>query len=41
MTLSVVYAILFYAATVLLVAGVARKIVQYSRTPAPLKIPTL
>ncbi|WP_455199190.1 respiratory nitrate reductase subunit gamma [Kaarinaea lacus] len=40
MTLSVVYAILFYAATLLLIAGVLYKIVIYSRTPAPLKIPT-
>lgn len=40
MTLSVVYAILFYAATLLLVAGVVRKITIYSRTPQPLKIPT-
>jgi nitrate reductase gamma subunit len=40
MTLSVVYAILFYAAALLLVIGVVRKIVMYSRTPAPLKIPT-
>jgi len=40
MTLSVVYAIFFYAATLLLIAGVARKIVIYARTPAPLKIPT-
>jgi nitrate reductase gamma subunit len=40
MTLSVVYAILFYAATLLLVAGVGRKIAIYARTPAPLKIPT-
>jgi len=40
MTLSVIFAILFYAATLLLVAGVGRKIVIYSRTPAPLKIPT-
>ena len=29
-----------YAAAVVLVAGLARKIVQYARTPAPLKIPT-
>ena len=29
-----------YAATAVLVAGLARKIVQYARTPAPLKIPT-
>ena len=40
MTLSVVYAILFYAATLLLVVGVGRKIAIYARTPAPLKIPT-
>ena len=40
MTLSVVFAILFYAATLLLVAGVGRKIAIYARTPAPLKIPT-
>ena len=40
MTLSVVYAILFYAAALLFLAGVLRKIVIYSRTPAPLKIPT-
>ncbi len=40
MTLSVVFAILFYAATLLLVAGVGRKITIYARTPAPLKIPT-
>ena len=29
-----------YAAVVVLVAGLARRIVQYARTPAPLKIPT-
>jgi nitrate reductase gamma subunit len=40
MTLSVVFAILFYAATALLIGGVVRKIIIYSRTPAPLKIPT-
>ena len=40
MTLSVVYAILFYAAALLFVVGVLRKIVIYARTPAPLKIPT-
>jgi len=40
MTLSVVYAIFFYAATLLLIGGVARKIMIYARTPAPLKIPT-
>ncbi len=40
MTLSVVFAILFYASALLLVAGVTRKIAIYARTPAPLKIPT-
>jgi len=38
--LTITYALLFYAATALLVAGLARKITQYARTPAPLKIPT-
>lgn len=38
--LSVTYALLFYLATVLLVIGLTRKIVQYAKTPAPLKIPT-
>lgn len=40
MSLSVLFAILFYAATLLLIAGVARKIIIYARTPAPLKIAT-
>lgn len=40
MSLSVIVALLFYIATLLLIAGVARKIVIYARTPAPLKIPT-
>jgi len=40
MTISVLYAILFYAAALLFVVGVGRKIVIYARTPAPLKIPT-
>jgi nitrate reductase gamma subunit len=35
-----VFAILFYAAAVALVAGLGFKIVQFARTPAPLKIPT-
>jgi nitrate reductase gamma subunit len=39
-TLSIIYVVLFYAATLLLVAGLARKILQYTRSPAPLKIPT-
>jgi nitrate reductase gamma subunit len=38
--LSALYALLLYAATAILVAGVAAKVVQYARTPAPLKIPT-
>jgi len=38
--LSLAYAALFYVATAVFVAGVALKIRQYARTPAPLKIPT-
>lgn len=38
--LSIVYAALFYAATAVLVVGVALKIRSYAGTPAPLKIPT-
>ena len=38
--LTIVYALLFYIATALLVVGVGLKIRQYARTPAPLKIPT-
>lgn len=38
--LSLVYAALFYAATALLVGGLALKIRRYLATPAPLKIPT-
>jgi nitrate reductase gamma subunit len=38
--LTITYALLFYAATALLVVGLARKITQYAKTPAPLKIPT-
>ncbi|RVT52395.1 respiratory nitrate reductase subunit gamma [Rubrivivax albus] len=34
------YALLFYAATAMLVVGTALKIRQYARTPSPLKIPT-
>lgn len=40
MALTVVYAILFYAATILFIAGIGRKIYIYAKTPAPLKIPT-
>jgi nitrate reductase gamma subunit len=39
-TLTMIYAGLFYIATLLLVGGLAYKIFDYSRTPAPLKIPT-
>ncbi|MEW8468809.1 MAG: respiratory nitrate reductase subunit gamma [Candidatus Thiodiazotropha sp.] len=38
--MSFAYALLFIVATLVLVLGLARKIVQYSRIPAPLKIPT-
>lgn len=38
--LSLVYAGLFYFATLVLLAGLTYKVVQYARTPAPLKIPT-
>ena len=34
------YAVVFYAATAMLVGGLALKIRSYARTPAPLKIPT-
>lgn len=37
--LTVVYALLFYAATVILVGGVGYKCRVYARTPQPLKIP--
>lgn len=39
-TLTLFYAGLFYAAAALLLGGLAYKIAQYARTPAPLKIPT-
>jgi nitrate reductase gamma subunit len=38
--LSIAYAALFYVATAILIVGVALKIRSYTRTPAPLKIPT-
>ncbi|WP_319823950.1 respiratory nitrate reductase subunit gamma [Thalassovita sp.] len=38
--LSVIYALLFWVATLILVIGVGAKIRKYARTPAPLKIPT-
>ncbi len=36
---TVIYALLFYTATAILVGGVVRKIYIYARTPQPLKIP--
>ena len=39
--LTVLFALLFYAATAILIGGLAYKIVQYAKTPAPLKIPTM
>lgn len=36
---TVVYALLFYLATAVLVLGVGLKVVQYAKVPAPLKIP--
>ena len=38
--LTIIYAVLFYVATLVLVVGLARKIRSYAKTPAPLKIPT-
>lgn len=40
MTLSVVYALLFYAAALIFIIGVGRKVFIYAKTPQPLKIPT-
>jgi len=37
---TVMYTLLFYVATAILVIGVTRKIFIYARTPQPLKIPT-
>jgi nitrate reductase gamma subunit len=37
---TVIYTLLFYVATAILVIGVVRKIFIYARTPQPLKIPT-
>ncbi|KAB2308284.1 nitrate reductase [Betaproteobacteria bacterium SCN2] len=39
-TLSIIYVVLFYVATLLLTVGLVRKILQYKNSPAPLKIPT-
>jgi nitrate reductase gamma subunit len=37
---TVVYAALFYAATIILVGGLGLRVWQYAATPAPLRIPT-
>jgi nitrate reductase gamma subunit len=38
--MSLFFALLFYTATLILVGGVAYKVLDFARTPAPLKIPT-
>ena len=38
--ISIVFTVLFYVALAIFLVGMARKIVQYWTTPAPLKIPT-
>ncbi|MCP5080453.1 MAG: nitrate reductase [Alphaproteobacteria bacterium] len=38
--MTITYALLFYLATLVLIVGVAHRIWQFARTPAPLKIPT-
>ena len=35
-----IYAVIFYAVTVLFAGGLLLRIVQYARTPAPLKVPS-
>jgi len=37
---TVLFALLFYAATAIFLAGLGMRIARYARTPAPLKIPT-
>lgn len=37
---TIIYAALFYVATLVLVGGLALRVWQYARTPAPLRIPT-
>lgn len=37
---TIVYALLFYVATAVLIGGLAYRIRKYAKTPAPLKIPT-
>ena len=38
---TVFFALLFYSASLVFIAGLGYKIYQYARTPAPLKIPTM
>jgi hypothetical protein len=38
--MNLLFAVLFYAATAILVGGIAYRVYEYARTPAPLKIPT-
>ena len=38
--MSILFAVLFYFATAVLVLGVGSRIRKYAKTPAPLKIPT-
>lgn len=40
MALGVIYGVLFWVATLVLVIGVANKVILYWKIPAPLKIPT-
>ena len=40
MTLGIIYGVLFWVATLVLVLGVLNKLVIYAKIPAPLKIPT-
>ena len=37
---SILYGLLYWAATLILIGGIAVKVRQYWKTPAPLKIPT-
>lgn len=39
-TLTIIYTVLFYVATLVFIGGLAYRIYEYTRTPAPLKIPT-
>ena len=39
-TITVIYALLLYAASVVLIGGLAWRVSRYARTPSPLKIPT-